>query len=240
MTTATGGHEFAGRLYANPGERLSDPSAPLSNFLRADVRIGGTRYSETVFCSRGGPVPLLHFHDTVHVRAFMSYVTPKSFSSTSLCKAVAAAVTTSDSSIPNFTSSNERTVTPRKACIPFIPITKSKPSGLVRITSALIVTDGPESSWTCTSPIPIHSQRSTLIVVMLTFTFFQREHVGAYTMHLVLPVSTRTSHFTPSTNNRTVGRALVTDSPERKLAPVLPLPSRFPGTMKQCGRAAYS
>ncbi|KAG0719092.1 hypothetical protein GWK47_007387 [Chionoecetes opilio] len=131
MTTATGGHEFA-----------------------------GTRYSETVFCSRGGPVPLLHFHDTVHVRAFTSYVTPKSFSSTSLCKAVAAAVTTSDSSIPNFTSSNERTVTPRKACIPFIPITKSKPSGLVRITSALIVTDGPESSWTCTSPIPIHSQRS--------------------------------------------------------------------------------
>ncbi|MPC69986.1 hypothetical protein E2C01_064219 [Portunus trituberculatus] len=111
-------------------------------------------------------------------------------------KALPATDTTSDSSTPNLTSSRERTVTPPRTLMPLIPMKKSKPSGMSRITSALTDTDGLDSNLIFTWPVPTHSKRSPLIVVMLTLAFLYCDHMGAYTIHLVQLVSTRASHFT--------------------------------------------
>lgn len=52
-------------------------------------------------------------------------------------------------------------------------------------------------------------------------------------MLFVQPVSTRASQLTPSTINRTIGRAAVTDESERRMALIPPLSIRFLGTRKR-------
>lgn len=52
-------------------------------------------------------------------------------------------------------------------------------------------------------------------------------------MLFVQPASTRALQLTPSTNNQTIGRTPISDEPERRLALIPPLLSRFPSTTQR-------